>query len=477
LASRSKIAAVVLAAGRSKRFASSRSKLVHPFGGRPLIEWPLAALRKVGAEPLVVVVGPQAADLRSACGDGVAFAVQRQPRGTGHAVLTARSALRGFRGDVIILNGDLPFLRPQSLGRLVQCHRNRRAGLTLLTASVGDPGGWGRIRRGRGGVEAIVEDRDASPSESEIHEVNVGLYCVEAKLLFSLLGKVKPDNAQGEIYLTDIVAGALRRGVVVADLRVAADEVGQINNRQELAAMEKQLREKINAKWMARGVTLEDPDTAYIGPDVRIGRDTVIGPNVHLRGRTRIGSDCRIDGSSFLTDSVIGAAVHLRFGVVMTEVKVGRGCQIGPFAHLRPGSQLSAEVHIGDFVETKNATIGARTKANHLAYIGDAEIGRDTNIGAGTITCNYDGFHKYTTVIGDRVQVGSDTQLVAPVRLADDVYVASGSTVRNDVGRGALVFNPREQQERRGWVAARRQREAASASGARSGTRKTSKKR
>jgi bifunctional UDP-N-acetylglucosamine pyrophosphorylase/glucosamine-1-phosphate N-acetyltransferase len=222
--------------------------------------------------------------------------------------------------------------------------------------------------------------------------------------------------------------------------------------------MERTLRSEINERWMAAGVTLEDPDTSYIGPDVTIGSDTVIGPNVHLRGTTSLGSSCRLDGSAYLTDAKIGDSVHLRFGVVMSEVEVGRDCAIGPFAHLRPGTKLGNSVHIGDFVETKNSVLGSGTKANHLAYIGDADIGSETNIGAGTITCNYDGFQKHRTVVGSRVQVGSDCQLVAPVTLGDDVYVASGTTVRRDAPNGVLVFNAREERQREGWVAARRAR-------------------
>src|SRR5215470_9549257 len=244
---------------------------------------------------------------------------------------------------------------------------------------------------------------------------------------------------------------------------VALAEVGQINSRGEPAAMEKTLRTQINAKWMAAGVTLEDPDTAYIGPEVTIGRDTAIGPNVHLRGRTAIGEGCRLDGSAFVSDSTIGDGTHLRFGVVITESQVGARCEIGPFANLRPKTRLADEVHIGDFVETKNAVLGHGTKANHLAYMGDAEIGRDTNVGAGTIICNYDGFVKQRTVIGDRVQVGSDSTLVAPVQIGDDAYVATATTVRRNVTPGALVFNPREQEERPGWVAAFRARKTAGA--------------
>jgi bifunctional UDP-N-acetylglucosamine pyrophosphorylase/glucosamine-1-phosphate N-acetyltransferase len=244
--------------------------------------------------------------------------------------------------------------------------------------------------------------------------------------------------------------------------------------------MEKTLRAEINAKWMAAGVTVEDPDTAYIGAEVRVGRDTVLGPNIHLRGRTVIGEGCRLDGSAYITDSIIGAGTHLRFGVVITESEIGARCQIGPFANLRPKTRLAEEVHIGDFVETKNAVLGPGAKANHLAYLGDAEIGRETNIGAGTITCNYDGFAKHRTVIGDRVQVGSDSTLVAPVTVGDDAYVATATTVRQDVAPGVLVFNPRDQQERRGWVAAFRAKQAGAAAArkskppARTATAKTS---
>jgi bifunctional UDP-N-acetylglucosamine pyrophosphorylase / glucosamine-1-phosphate N-acetyltransferase len=357
-----------------------------------------------------------------------------------------------------VLNADLPLLRAATVRRVIDAHRGGGTPLTLLTATVDDPFGWGRIVRRDGVVDAIVEERDASPEQRAGREVNVGLYCVQAPLLFRLLHGVTSNNAQGEIYLTDIVGGAVREGIKVGDVEVAVAEVGQINSREELAAMEKTLRAQINAKWMADGVTLEDPDTAYIGPDVIIGRDTTIGPNVHLRGRTVVGSGCRLDGTAFVTDSAVGDGTHLRFGVVITESEIGPRCEIGPFANLRPKTRLGEEVHIGDFVETKNTVLGRRSKANHLAYLGDAEIGVETNIGAGTITCNYDGFAKHRTVIGDRVQVGSDSTLIAPVELADDSYVATATTVRRNVSAGALVFNPRDQAERPGWVAAFRAR-------------------
>ncbi|MDX2167546.1 MAG: bifunctional UDP-N-acetylglucosamine diphosphorylase/glucosamine-1-phosphate N-acetyltransferase GlmU [Deltaproteobacteria bacterium] len=464
---RDAIGAVVLAAGRSTRFRSARSKLVHPLAGRAVIDWVLGGLRRLDVAPIVAVVGGQSDELRATCGTGITFAVQAEPRGTGHAVLAAEAALGDFDGSLLLLYGDLPLLRAETLQRLCDAHRAAGGGLSLLTATVDDPFGWGRIVRRDGRVIGIVEQRDATPAEQAIREVNVGVYCVQRALLFELLHEVRPDNAQGEIYLTDIVAGAVARGVTIAAESVDVAEVGQINSRGELAAMEQVVRARINADWMAAGVTLEDPVTTYIGPEVTIGADTVLGPNTHLRGRTAIGARCRVDGSAYVTDSALADDVHLKFGVVLTDARVGAHCQIGPFAHLRPGTQLAEHVHIGDFVETKNARLGRGSKANHLAYLGDAELGRDVNIGAGTITCNYDGFSKQKTIIGDRVQVGSDSTLVAPVRIGDDAYLATATTVRSDVAAGALVFNRRDQVERPGWVAAFRARQAGAATAAR----------
>jgi bifunctional UDP-N-acetylglucosamine pyrophosphorylase / glucosamine-1-phosphate N-acetyltransferase len=454
--------AVVLAAGRSTRFRSARSKLVHPLAGRPVIRWLLDTLRDLAIDPVVIVVAPDGEAVRATCGDGVRFAVQNEQKGTGHAVQAAAESLRQFDGDLLLLYGDLPLLQPATLSKLMQAHRAGGGQLTLATGRVGNPTGWGRIVRENGRVRRIVEQKDAAGHADllRIDEVNVGLYCCHAPLLFTLLDRVTPSPTTNEYYLTDIIELAAAAGVSIAAVDVALAEVAQINSRGELAAVEQQVRARINGTWMEAGVTLQDPDTAYIDPDVRIGRDTTIGANVHLRGRTAIGERCRIDGSAFLTDATVGDDVHLRFGVVLTEAEVGAHCEIGPFAHLRPRTQLAEGVHIGDFVETKNARLGRGTKANHLAYLGDAEIGRDANIGAGTITCNYDGFTKHRTVIGDRVQVGSDSTLIAPVTIADDAYVATATTVREDVPAGALAFNPREQAHRPGWVAAFRARKS-----------------
>jgi bifunctional UDP-N-acetylglucosamine pyrophosphorylase/glucosamine-1-phosphate N-acetyltransferase len=287
------------------------------------------------------------------------------------------------------------------------------------------------------------------------------VYCADAKFLFGALEQLRPTNAQGELYLTDIVEIARAQGRRIADAVATVGEGAQVSSRADLAAREKDLRDAINARWMAAGVSLEDPATAYIGPDVVIGRDTIIGPNVILRGATHIGEDCRLDGSALIADCRIADRAHIKFGVVMTEATLEQDVEVGPFAQLRPGTRLAARVHVGDFVETKNVSIGTGTKAMHLAYLGDAEIGAEANIGAGTITCNYDGFRKHRTIIGSRVQVGSDSQLVAPVRIGDDAYIASGTTVMRDVPPGALVLNSKKQVHREGWVAVRRAREAA----------------
>jgi len=460
--------AVVLAAGLGTRMRTTRAKVLHELGGQPLLAYPLQALREIGADPIVVVVGYQADEVRAASAPfGARFVHQREQRGTGHAVRTAAPALRDFDGDLLLVNGDLPFVTPESFHALALAHRRRKAAVSLLTAEIDDPSGFGRIVRvdGRadGHVVGIVEDKDASPEQRALREINVGLYCARKDFLFAALRRLKPANKQGELYLTDIVAQASAAGMAIGDAPAAIAEAAQVSTLADLAAHERTLRARINRSWMERGVTLIDPDTAYIGPAVRIGTDTIIGPNVMLSGTTRVGSNCRIDGTAEVRDAVIGDGVHLKLGVVICAANVGRGAIIGPFAQLRPGTELGDGVHIGNFVETKQAKLGAGTKANHLAYLGDAEIGSGTNIGAGTITCNYDGFRKHKTTIGDRVQVGSDTTLVAPLHVGDDAYIATASTVRKDVASGNLFFNVRRDIERPGWVAARRRQEAQAA--------------
>ncbi|HXG49829.1 MAG TPA: bifunctional UDP-N-acetylglucosamine diphosphorylase/glucosamine-1-phosphate N-acetyltransferase GlmU [candidate division Zixibacteria bacterium] len=452
---------ILLAAGQGTRMKSGIPKVLHPLAGKPLFLHVLATAKSLHPQRIAVVVGHGADAVRGAYSGGdVQWVLQAEQRGTAHAVLCAESVFDGFDGDVLILSGDVPMLTEGTLQELLRRHREREAAVTFLTARPERPAGYGRVVRGPGGeVERIVEEKDATEAEKAIGEVNAGVYVACARFLFRTLKRVGDRNRQREYYLPDVIGIGLAEGsrIEAVEARDAREALG-VNTREELAAMEKSLQERINRKHMLAGVTLKDPQTTYIDEGVTIGRDSVIGPNTHLLGQTVIGEGCVVDGSAYLTDAEIGDRVHLRFSVVLTRCRVASGAIVGPFAHLRPGTDLGENVHIGNFVECKEARLGAGTKANHLTYLGDVTVGRETNIGAGTITCNYDGFRKYRTRIGDRVQVGSDTTLVAPVTLGDDVYVATATTVRRDVPAGALVFNERQERVREGWTAEKRRR-------------------
>ena len=454
---------IILAAGQGKRMRSQRAKVLHLLAGKPLLSHVIQATQRLHPDRIVAVVGHQAEEVQRVCGQkGVIFARQHEQRGTGDAVRATRPCFTDFDGDMLIVCGDTPLLTTTTLARFVQHHRAHQATVSILTAHFADPGQYGRVIRAVDGqVLKIVEAGDASAAERTVREINTGIYCVQARFLFTALERLQPLNAQGEYYLTDIVAQAVTaqlptQAVLAADPR----EVGGINTREELAVMEQSRQGQLRSHWMAAGVTLEDPDTVYIDEEVTIGQDTVIGPNTHLKGKTSIGVRCRIDGSAYIENCRIGDDVRVRFSVVLNDSDLGNHTEVGPFAHLRPGTVLAPRAEIGNFVEVKKSVIGEHTKAKHLSYIGDTEIGRDTNIGAGTITCNYDGFRKHQTKIGDRVQVGSDTTLVAPITIHDDVYIATATTVRHDVPAGALVFNSRREEIREGWTAAKRAKEA-----------------
>jgi bifunctional UDP-N-acetylglucosamine pyrophosphorylase/glucosamine-1-phosphate N-acetyltransferase len=438
---------------------SARPKVLHPLGGKPLFLHPLAIAQRLNPNKIAIIIGHGGDAVRRAySGPDVHWIIQERQLGTGHAVLCAKNHFSDSSGDVLILSGDVPLIRETTLAAMLAQHRNDGAALTVMTAMVDAPEGYGRILRdGADALSGIIEEKDADESQRAIREVNAGVYIASARTLFAALAQVNNNNHQGEYYLPDAVRIVLQQGKRVAAFQVDdAREMLGINSREELARMETTLRERINKQWMDAGVTLKDPATTYIDTDVVIGRDTVIGPNTHLRGKTVIGTGCQLDGNAFITDAEIGDQVHLRFSVVLTQCRIERGAIIGPFAHLRPGTALGPNVHIGNFVETKEAKLAEGAKANHLTYLGDCTVGRDTNIGAGTITCNYDGFHKYRTTIGERVQVGSDTTLVAPITLGDDVYVATATTVRHDVPNGALVFNERQERVRDGWTEKKR---------------------
>jgi len=454
---------------------SERAKVLHTIAGKPLVGFVLDTALAVRPDRLAVVVGHEAAEVERVCASHLmhrdtnaetSYPLQEEQRGTGDAVRVAMPALEGLQGNVVILYGDVPALRAETLADLLARHHATGATLSMLTTRVDDPTGYGRIKRSTdGAVMGIVEQRDLAPGDETICEINPGIYCVAAGFLPGALARLRADNAQAEYYLTDIVGLAVADGHSVETVEVAdAREVAGINAREELATMEQHVRHDLIAKWMREGVTFRDPATTYLEERVTIGADTVIGPNTQLLGGTTIGRGCRIDGTVYLEDATLGDRVHLKLGVVMTDCEVGAETVIGPFAQIRPGSVLGERVHIGNFVETKKARLGAGTKANHLTYLGDVDIGEATNVGAGTITCNYDGFAKHPTVIGDRVQIGSDTQLVAPVTVADDAYVAAGTTVTKDVPAGALVVSRTPQKVVPGWVE-RRRGQAAGTSG------------
>ncbi len=465
------VAAIILAAGKGTRMHSQRAKVLHELGGEPMI---LRAVRAVAAvepnpDPIVIVVGHQARQVESALNfDRARFALQEPQRGTGDAVRFGLNKIpENFDGDVLITYGDMPTITSATLRAFLEAHRKGGAKLSFISIVLDDPAAYGRvIRNASGKVEKIVEHRDASPAERAIKEINTGCYLVDSALLRSALEQLKPGNAQGEYYLTDIVAIARARGENV-EAWVAEDpaEFAGINTREELANMEAEIRAAINRKLMASGVTLIDPASAYISEQAAIAPDCVIGPNVQILGACKLGEGVRIDGTAWLSNVTIGPRCHLKLGVRAEECVIGEESEIGPFANLRAGTELAGHNRIGNFVETKKARLGRGTKASHLSYLGDATIGDDTNIGCGVITVNYDGYDKHRTEIGDRCMVGCDTQLVAPVKVGSDVYVASGTTIIREVQDGALVMSHHPQREKAGWMATWRERHGDSPDG------------
>ncbi len=448
------LAAVILAAGQGTRMKSDFPKVAHRIGGRPLVAYPARMARDLGCSPTVLVVGHGAEEVKSAVGEpDLRYALQSEQLGTGHALMAARETLDDFSGDLLLLCGDVPLLRASTLERLIRYHAEQVAALTVLTAEVSDPHGYGRIVREGEEILRIVEEKDASASEKTIREINTGIYVFRAPLVFELLESIGRDNSQGEYYLTDVVEAARARGHNVRALPAAdEEEILGINDRVQLARAADILRGRINEELMRSGVTLEDPSASYIEAGVRIGRDTVVQPGVHLRGKTTIGEGCLIEPGVVVTDCIIGNSVHLKAGSVLQGAEVGESSMVGPMAHLRPGTVLKGRNKVGNFVETKKAIIGLGSKSSHLTYIGDAEVGADVNIGCGTITCNYDGVNKHKTIIEDGVFVGSDTQFVAPVRIGRNSLIGAGSTITKDVPPDSLAVSRSPQVVREGWT-------------------------
>jgi bifunctional UDP-N-acetylglucosamine pyrophosphorylase/glucosamine-1-phosphate N-acetyltransferase len=462
--SSSRIAIAILAAGKGTRLKSRHPKVLHQAAGKALLEHVIAAARRVApARDIYAIIGHEAERVREAVArTGVRFVLQARQRGTGHALQVAQEALAPYR-HVLVLSGDVPLIRPETLVRLLDFHRAQKAAMTVLTAEVEDPTGYGRVLRRRGGeVAAIVEQKSLRPEQAGNREINSGIYVFATKPLYEQLGKLTPENAHREYYLTD-VAALLRaaKETVVALKSETPDEILGINTRAELASQDARLRRAKCEELMASGVTLLRPETCLIDAQVRIGRDTVIEPFVQILGKSRVGADCRIRSYSVITDTQIGDRVLVRPGCIVEGSHIGAGAILGPYSHLRPGSEIGEEAHIGNFVETKMTRVGKGSKANHLSYLGDARIGEGVNIGAGTITCNYDGRQKHPTLIEDGAFIGSDATLVAPVRIGKDAYVAAGSSITEDVPSQALAIARGRQVNKAGWVRKRRQALAA----------------
>ena len=449
---------VILAAGKGTRLKSDLAKVLHRAGGRALIEHVVRACQPL-AKNILVVVGHQAEDVRNAVAPlGASTVLQRPQSGTGHAMLIAHAAIEPTARLAIVLPGDAPLIRTETLQALVDAHRSGSAAATVLTAQLADPAGYGRIVRKPGGsVAAIVEDKSASAAEREIHEINSSIYCFSLDKLWPCLAELRPDNAHRELYLTDTIAMLNQKGERVLAVEAADPrETLGCNTRAELAEVDRAFRARKTAALMDAGVTIYLPETVLIDPDVEIAPDTVIEPAVQLLGATRIGSCCTIQTGSILTNATLAHNVFIRQHSVITSSVLGSGAIVGPFAHLREGSDLRAGARVGNFVEIKKTVLGEGVKAMHLTYLGDATIGRDTNIGAGTITCNYDGVKKNPTHIGERVFVGSDSALVAPITVGDGAYIAAGSTVTEDIPADALAIARGRQVNKPGWAAARR---------------------
>lgn len=444
-----RIAVVILAAGQGTRMKSLLPKVLHPVGGIPMVLWSVNSARALGADQVALVIGNGAEAVRETVGAQALYALQAERLGTGHAALQAKSLLEGKADIVLVLYGDMPALRRETLQRMLSWHQERKPALTMLSVLSDDSMGFGRlVRDAEGRPRAIVEEAVATPEILELKELNCGIYCFEADWLWENLPKIKMTMPKGEYYLTDVVELAAKNGrdvevVTIDDI----SEVQGINTRVHLARAERILRERIAEHWMNEGVTVIDPATTYIHEGVRIGRDTVIQPNTHLQGNTVIGENCVIGPNSIIRDTRIGNQCEIICSV-LEEAVVEDHVDMGPFGHLRPGAHLCNGVHMGNFGEVKNATLGPGTHMGHFSYVGDADVGRDVNISAGNITCNYDGVKKNRTVIGDGAFVGSGTMMVAPVEIGAGAVVGAGSVVTRDVAPGTLAFGVPAREKR-----------------------------
>jgi bifunctional UDP-N-acetylglucosamine pyrophosphorylase/glucosamine-1-phosphate N-acetyltransferase len=452
-------AIVILAAGRGTRMRSALAKVLHRAGGRALIEHVIGACQPLKPAQLLVVVGHQAQEVGAlATALGAQIILQQPQRGTGHALQVARRAIRTREKLAIVLPGDAPLLRSETLRALLDTHRRGEAAATILTAEVDDPTEYGRIvRDSEGRVLAIVEETSATPEQRAVREVNSSIYCFTLEKLWPCLNALRPENVHHELYLTDAISLLRERNErVLAEVVPDSREILGCNTRVHLADVDRVLRARTSAKLMESGVTIYLPETVVIDPEVIAGPDTLVEPGVQLSGKTRIGARCTIRTGSVLHDTRVDDDAVIGAHSILDSCRVGTKAQIGPFSRVRPGTDIRAGAHVGSFVEIKNTVLHEGAKAPHLSYLGDASIGRDTNVGAGTITCNYDGVGKHPTTIGSRVFIGSDTALVAPVRIGDGAYVAAGSVITDNVPVDALAIARGRQVNKPGWAAARR---------------------
>lgn len=456
------IATIILAAGLGKRMKSRLAKVLHPVAGIPMILYPIKVAEELYSERIIVVVGHQNERVKGLISDrNVEIVHQAEQKGTADAVRLAMDVIRGYRGKVVVLCGDVPLITLKTMSALISEHNEGHASMTVLTTDVEDPAGYGRIVRGSdGSILKIVEDRDADKEIKGIREINTGIYVFDSSFLSEVINEIRPDNVQKELYLTDSIEIGRKKGLgVCAHKTTQIEEVMGVNSRVELALAERVIRRRINNSHMLNGVTLINPDSIYIDNGVSIAQDVTIYPGAAIQGsNTTIGEGCTIYANSRILNSHIGHSVTIKDSCIIEETQIGDGSQVGPFAHLRPGTILDKNVRIGNYVELKKTLMGEGSKANHLTYLGDAEIGSGVNIGAGSITCNYDGVKKHKTTIGNNVFVGSDVQFVAPVKVGDAAFVGAGSTITKDVPSGALGISRVEQKNMEGWVDKRKRR-------------------
>lgn len=445
--------AVVLAAGKGTRMKSNLYKVLHPVAGKPMVQHIVDQLKPCGISEIVTIVGHGAETVKSQLGDSVSYAIQEEQLGTGHAVMQAEEQLQDKTGTTLVVCGDTPLLTAETMEQLVQFHQSKKAKATILTAHAENPAGYGRVLRNEAGeVVKIVEQKDASEAEKKVQEINTGTYCFDNKVLFETLKQVGNDNSQGEYYLPDVIEILKEQGEpIFAWQSEHFHETMGVNDRVALSEAEKWMKKRTNEHWMREGVTIVDPENTYIGADVTIGRDTVIEPGTMIQGDTQIGESCHIGPQTEIKNSSIADSTTIKQSVVHDSA-VGSRVSIGPFAHLRPQTELADEVKVGNFVELKKMKMGEGSKASHLSYLGDADIGKDVNVGCGSITVNYDGKNKHLTKVEDGAFIGCNSNLIAPVTIGAGSYVAAGSTITDDVPGDSLAIARERQTVKEGYI-------------------------